>query len=529
MMDKSRREFLEFLGYSALASSLPISLSAKSPAPTLKKMLPFQPLSLSKKDEFQLAGGFSTYSVLKWSEPINNRGELFGYNNDYIGFIPHLLNEGTLWVNHETSHPFLVHGEDGYKKNSKDRIDIERKTVGGSLLRIKKKSGQWALDKSHSINSRYDATTPIPFAWSRAIRGKRSAIGTLANCSGGITPWGTFLTCEENYDIAYGEVDYSSGRRVVNYRKKREGVVPWHTFYPLPPEHYGWVVEINPRNKRAKKLVGLGRFAHEGALVVKTPDSRTVVYMGDDAYDQFIYKYISKNRDTLRGGTLYVADTKNGRWLSLNYRKQPILLKHFNSQTDVMIQTRRAAKLLGATPQDRPEGMARNPKTGDIVVALTKGRDNPYGSLLKIKEKNNDPRSLEFTSSTLLTGDAQLGSTCPDNVIFDHKGNLWFTTDVDTRVLGKGPYKDVPCNGLFYVSMSGEQAGVPLCIATAPIEAELTGPCIIDNETLLIAVQHPGIDSRPGKITSHWPDGGNSIPKPCVMAITGSAMRALLS
>ncbi len=527
---KSRRQFLEFLGYSALASSLPISLSAKSPI--RKKALTFHPVSLSRNnDTFNLAEGFSTYTVLRWNDSINDKGEFFGYNNDYIAFIPHLFNEGTLWVNHETAHPYLVHGKKGFKKKPKDKVDLERKNVGGSLLRIKKNNGRWSLDKAHSINRRYDATTRIPFAWNHAIRGERSAIGTLANCSGGITPWGTFLTCEENYDSAYGEVDYSSGRRVVHFKRKKKWMVPWHTFYSFPPEHYGWVVEIHPRNRSAKKLIGLGRFSHEGALVVEGPDSRVVVYSGDDANDQFIYKYISQKAGTLRDGTLYVADTKRGRWLSLNFKKQPLLRKHFTSQTDVLIQTRKAAKLLGATPQDRPEGMAQDPKTGAIIVALTqnKPKGNLYGSLLKIEEKDNNPYSLEFKSSTLLNGNPEVGSACPDNVIYDRKGNLWFTTDIASHDLGNKHFKKVHCNGLFYVPMSGENAGQPLCVATAPIDAELTGPCVIDNETLLISVQHPGERSRPGKLTSHWPDGGKSFPKPCVMAITGSVMKNLLS
>jgi len=85
-------------------------------------------------------------------------------------------------------------------------------------------------------------------------------MGTFQNCSGGVTPWGTVLTCEENYQHCYGECKRGSAER-----DERMGTYGWSKFYENDPTHYGWVVEVDPKSGEAKKLVALGRFCHECA------------------------------------------------------------------------------------------------------------------------------------------------------------------------------------------------------------------------------------------------------------------------
>ena len=344
----------------------------------------------------------------------------------------------------------------------------------------------------------------------------------MANCSGGVTPWGTILTCEENYDQFYGERNYETGERKVSTDYDNG----WHLHYDNPPEHYGWVVEVDPKTGKCQKHIALGRCAHECATVKELPDGRLVVYTGDDAVNQFIYKFISSKPGSLSEGTLYVANTMVGKWISLNYDEQPTLQKLFKNQTEVLIRLREAAKYLGATPQNRPEDIEINPANGDVLVALTNNATvgDYLGSILKIVEKDGKHDALEFKSETFLAGGEETNFACPDNMAFDGNGNLWFTSDISGSSMNREdkpvylPYKN---NSLFVVPKNGD--GLPVRVANAPTHAEFTGPYFSpDGSTLFLSVQHPGEYSKSlNELSSHWPDGGNKIPKPAVVAIYG--------
>ena len=114
--------------------------------------------------------------------------------------------------------------------------------------------------KNDPYNRRITAKTPIKLNWDYKIKGKSIVMGTLANCSGGITPWQTFLTCEENYDGFYGETLYDANGEP---QHKESYYYGWENYYDNPPEHYGWVVEVDPKTGNAQKHIALGRFAHE--------------------------------------------------------------------------------------------------------------------------------------------------------------------------------------------------------------------------------------------------------------------------
>lgn len=509
----NRRDFLQFLGISGLTLTfIPILPSCAS---TKRKGL--QGLAPSLEDKLLTADGLNYKILLSWGDPINAT-QKFGFNNDFIAYHSLAKDHALLWVNHEYVNSLYINGPERTKNN----IDLERLEVGGSIVEIKKVNDEWTVIKNSPHNRRIDATTKIPFAWESPIKGQSFAIGTLANCAGGYTPWGTFLTCEENYDMSIGEVD-----RKGNFTKSWQG---WETVYPVPPEHYGWVVEINPKDGDAKKLISLGRCAHECAAVTKSKSGKVVAYTGDDSVNEHLYKFISDSKDSLEKGKLYVASLERGEWLSLDINDQPILKNNFKDQTEIQIFTREAAKLVGATPLDRPEDIKFDPLTGNVLVALTnnKGKKNFYGSFLKIMESDNDPGSLTFKSDTFLTGGKETGFACPDNMVFDPKGNLWFTTDMSESDINLGPYEGMGNNSLFVFFRSGDHAGEIIRVVNAPKDAELTGPCFSpDFKTLFLSVQHPGESTRSAnEHASTWPNG--NIPRPSVVTIQGPLLDKII-
>ncbi len=527
----SRRDFLQFMGQGSvalgIASSVPWMLSSCAILPQ-SETVGFRPLKPSSEDLFRVCEGLRFQRVLTWGDE-TSPGVNFGYNNDFIGYFPLSETEGLLCVNHETPHPLFVGGwKDESKPKTKEMVDREMRATGVSINHVRRiSSAKWEVVKGSPYNRMVDGHAKIPLVADREIAGANIALGTLGNCAGGITPWGTYLTCEENYNLFYGENRYRSGKKPEFHSS--EGF-DWYKIYPQPPEHYGWVTEIDPRTGKAKKLTALGRFAHEGATVRVAQNGIPVVYMGDDANDQCLFKFISDSKDSLEKGRLFVADLKKGKWLGLTH-KNP-LLKQFADQTEILIRAREAAHILGATPLNRPEDVEICPRTGDLYLALTnnKKRGDLFGSILKLSEKDNSPLSLEFTSSTFMAGGEQLGFACPDNLAFDPKGNLWITTDISGSSMNKKEYLPFKNNGLFYVPMTGEQAGNVYLVATAPTDAELTGPCFSpDGKTLFLSVQHPGELSKSlENCTSHWPEGGKAIPRPAVVALSGKLLDSIM-
>lgn len=518
-----RRDFLKFMGRNMAVSSLGAAFIQKAFTKTkginsdaVQDRIPF--LKATDENEIRLAEGLRYQIILSWKDKLSTNA-FFGYNNDYTAYIPldeKNKSEGILWVNHESTPPLMVSGYDikSGKKKSKEQARIEQENIGGSLVHIKEENGQWKPVVGSKYNRRMTARTEIQLISEKPIQGKMMALGTFANCAGGVTPWKNILTCEENYQDYYGEVHFekkSDGgwNRIHSISKDDSS---WNDHDDCPPEHYGWVVEINPKTGDSKKLTALGRFAHEGATCVLAKDKRVVVYMGDDAENQYVYKFISEKPGSLEKGTLYVAQLETGKWIPLN-RDNQVLKENFADQTELLIRTREAAKMVGATPLDRPEDCEVDPKNNSILISLTmnKSAGRPFGSLLKIKEKNSDFLATEFSSETFLSGGPEAGFICPDNLCFDPKGNLWMTNDISDKDLNTGTYKEHGNNSLFYIPMSGKEAGKVFRVASAPTGAEFTGPSFsADGKTLFLSVQHPRKD---------WPQMGPGLPS--VVAIKG--------
>ena len=540
-MKISRRNFLEFLGKGSAVgitsvTVLPILNACKtSPAEEVTKEyaanVAFKSLDVLKADEVRLAEGFNQKLLIKFGDPINDT-EFFGTHNDYLAFVP--LNddasEGLLWSNHEYHDPILMGTYASPESKTIEQIQTEQKVVGGSILHIQLlEDNTWVLKEGSAYNRRLDGQTKIPFLWDEPIAGSDHAIGTFAGCAGGITPWGSILSCEENTDSFYGDNIYDEVTgEVIN---KLPGHYGWENHFDYSPEHYGWVVEVNPKTGDAQKLVALGRCAHECATMQQLEDGRLVIYTGDDGNDRCLYKYVSEKANDLKDGTLYVANVEEGKWISLKYEDSAILQEKFKNQTEVLVRMREAAYLVGGSKLNRPEDIEIDPVSGNVFISLTnnKPKGDLHGSILKLIEDSADKTGLSFTTESFLAGSEEAGFSSPDNLAFDLKGNLWFTTDVGGYSLGQGEYGFMPCNSLFLVPRTGTRAGEIIRVATAPNDAEFTGPFFHPGgKHLFLSVQHPGETSQDlDELKSHWPEGGDAIPKSGVIVISGESLEKL--
>jgi uncharacterized protein len=185
-----------------------------------------------------------------------------------------------------------------------------------------------------------------------------------------------------------------------------------------------------------------------------------------------------------------------------------------------------AAILLGATPTDRPEDVEISPFDKTVFIAHTNNdkHGNIHGHITRFLEADDDLGSLTFDFEIFACGGRQSGFSAPDNLTFDSEANLWTVTDISSSSLNKGVHTTFKNNGLFVIPTIGENEGEAFQFASAPVEAEMTGPCFTEDETaLFLAVQHPGENSKDlNNLTSKWPHRkGDTIPRPAVVAISG--------
>ena len=617
----SRRDILK-LGSAASASViLGGALSAEASENQTQEKTAIEGKSLSFKEidteidkTIHVPEGYKTQVFLRWGDPIHvgvpefsplaqtsvaQEGQ-FGFNNDYVGFFPlpygsESSSRGLLCVNHEyTIHDMLLSKTQNNSKAglSKDLVDIELSAHGHSVVEVRREGSQWHLVKESRYNRRISALSAQclisgPAAGDDRLKTSadpsgRLVIGTLNNCAGGTTPWGTVLTAEENIHIYFGGRPQGT-KEEQNHRRFGVGGAnddhkDWARHYdrfniekePHEPNRFGWIVEIDPYNPNAKpvKRTAMGRVKHEGAVTTLNYDNRVVVYTGDDQIHEYIYKFVSQDKynpddrlaniGLLDHGTLYVArfDSVGGlQWRPLIYGEGPLTKKNgFSSQADVLIETRRAADLLGATPMDRPEDIEVSPLTGKVYSILTKNSSRKFIHPSNPRPNNRHGHVLEFTPPTkdgkpdhsatefaweifLLAGNpyvprhrAQYGEgvseqgwlSCPDNGVFDNKGRLWLTTDGAPAAVGKA-------DGLYACETDGPHRAVTKRFFAAPRGAEVCGPCFTpDGTTLFVAVQHPGSGSTFDRPSTRWPDFQEGMPpRPSIVAITREGGKAI--
>ena len=512
---------------------------------------PFKPIEPSDADELVLPEGYKYEIIRKSGDPLTG-DQVYGDHNDFVAYFPidtleggENSGDGLLWVNHEYINPmFWSEYTDTKKETEKtaEQIDKEKSGVGGSVVRVRRQGDAWTFVEEDELNRRIDATTPMdvtgPAAGSEEMQGASEVIGTLANCGGGVTPWNTVLTCEENFQDYYGESSDKEPELSKGYRWLDD------SGNAQPPEHYGWIVEIDPFDPESKprKHTWLGRVRHENAGIAIGKSGKVVVYTGHDENDKCMYKFISSgtyssgdreaNMDLLSDGMLYVADFSKGKWVALDYENNPIFSDNgFASQADVLVRTAEAAELSEkeddppiGTPLDRCEDIDIDPETGAVYAALTNNEKhgNFYGQILRITEAGDDHEATEFAFEVYAAGGPQTGFASPDNLTFDRDGNLWIVTDMSSSKLNEGIYSTFKNNGAFFMPKgTAGPGGEVYQFASGPIESELTGPAFTpDGSTLFLAIQHPGEETKdPNEPTSTWPDG--DVPKSSVVAITG--------
>ena len=524
----------------------------------------FSPIAPSDADELILPEGFRYDIIRRWGEPVTSDGRKFGFNNDYVAYFPIdalegglSSNDGLLWVNHEYIDAKWVSGysdSEGETRKTPAQIAEEKAALGGSVIRVSCNAfGRWEFVADDAYNRRLDANSPIavtgPAAGSSEMKmeGKSEVIGTLANCSGGVTPWNTVLSAEENFQYYYGESSDEELDAAALAETDRWLDDPATA---QPPEHYGWIVEVDPFDKSStpRKHTWLGRIRHENVAMTIAPSGRIVAYTGHDEEDQCIYKFVSSgvyepgnraaNMELLTDGMLYVADFAGGRWVAMDYESNPIFADNdFSSQADVLVRAPEAAALMDpeteaplGTPLDRCEDIEVHPEDGTVYAALTNNADhgNFHGQIIRMYEAGSDPEATEFYYEIYAAGGPNTGFSSPDNLAFDANNNLWMVTDISSDVQNKGIYKPFKNNGMFVLpevsddSIKGEELAQ---FASGPVECEMTGPAFTpDGKTLFLAVQHPGEESESVENpTSTWPHDGDGVPKPSLVAITGFA------
>ncbi|WP_246161426.1 PhoX family protein [Segnochrobactrum spirostomi] len=606
----TRRALLAGGVAAAAALSLPPARAlAEGTAPSSAT---FPELARVMDDHDHWAEGYERAVLLRWGDPIlpnapafdalrqtaSAAAGQFGVNCDMLVFLPlpygsQNSEHGLLFVNHEYPNPQLMWPGltegDAAAKMSPEQIAVTMQSVGNSVVEIRKGASGWDVVPDSSYARRITATTPIrisgPAAGHPMLRTKadpegRTVLGTFDNCNGGVTPWGTVLSCEEGFDGWFGGDPRKTpdAKLLARYgASEPENSYGWdrvdprfnYEAEPNEPNRFDWVVEIDPFDPAAQpvKRTALGRFTHETATIAQAPDGRIVVYLADDHEFDYLYRFVTAgrfdpanreaNRDLLDDGTLSVARFKDDmtlEWVPLVHGTGKLTAENgFASQADVAVKTRLAADLVGATPMDAPEGFSVNPKTGKIYVALTENTDitlaqvnapnprapNPEGHLIELIPPGaavDAAHKADHAAETyrwdifILCGDPKN----PEAKALYHpgtSGNGWFTDpdnigfDPSGRmyVCTDGP-PDAGFNDALYVlDTEGEGRALPKLFYSPPVGSECSSPAFTpDGKTLFLSVQHPGENSESlDKVSTRWPDfKPDTPPRPSVIVIT---------
>lgn len=607
------------LASAVLAAALPKGFlgEAQAQGTPAASSFSFKEVKAGVDGDHHISEGYDADVLIRWGDgvlagapafaPMAQTGESqakqFGYNNDFLGYFPiDGSRRGLLCANHEyTSTELLFPGLKSVADARSGKAEFLTKTMcevemaahAGSVIEVARAAnGKWSVVPDSKYARRITASTPMEITGPAAGHDRmktggdptgRKVLGMINNCAGGTTPWGTWLTCEENINNYFLGPVPEGHREAANWKRigipgRRYG---WGNYFdrfkvakePNESNRFGWIVEIDPfdPNSTPKKRTALGRFKHEGAAGIVNPrGGQYVLYSGDDQIHDYCYRFVTAakmdaanlaaNRDILDDGVLSVAKfNADGtmEWLPLLYGQGPLTSANgFASQADVLIETRRAADLLGATRLDRPEDVEANPKTGKVYVMLTKNAqrkpdavdaanpraENRHGHILELIPPDGDQSAAKFTWNILVKcGDpsvAAIGATFnpatsvdgwfsnPDNVAFDSSGRMWIATD------GNADDFNGRSDGLWALDTEGPARGTSKHFYRVPAGAEMCGPCFTpDGETLFVAVQHPGEDGKEWKAwgrdstfddpSTRWPDFKPDMPpRPSIVAIT---------
>lgn len=498
----SRRSFVAAGGVAAaVAGALPTVADASAGKNATQSS--FKAVGPTRDDGILLSPGLRHDVLIGWGDPLfsddaglsardiksldwlddqaaSRQEKRFGTNNDALAFFvsPNKRSAGVLCANHEYVLPDLAFA--GLPKDKEPWLRAHPQAVawmqaahGVSVLNIERSMRGWKVVRGGASTRRITANTPMqitgPARGDALLRTKAdptgtTVLGTFANCTGGKTPWGTYLTAEENIQDYFGgakswaenSTDEATKLAYRRWPLRERSAYGWDIVdgrfdvrrEPREALRHGWIVEIDPLDPAStpKKRTALGRFCHEGANTILTAEGCIAAYMGDDTKFEYVYKFVTRdrfkpndraaNRDLLDHGTLYVARfdaAGRGEWLPLVHDENGPLNSRagFRSQAEVVIKCRAAADVLGATPMDRPEDVEPNPITGRVYMALTKNGDravrradfmgreinlgpdfanprpqNDFGHVVELIEDGNDAGSKRFSWNVfLLAGD----------------------------------------------------------------------------------------------------------------------------
>jgi secreted PhoX family phosphatase len=596
----SRRRFLKttsaagtvgFFAANPIGDAIAKTISADS------TLMGFEPISASTTDSIKVPPGYQAEVLISWGDPLfkgaptfdqrndSKAQELqFGDNNDGMTFFQLSDSRAVLAVNNEYTNNEYLYVHQGKRINADD-VRKSQAAHGVSIVELVKISGNWQVNLDGRLNRRITAYSKMEMTGvasghellkTTADPSGKQILGTFNNCANGLTPWGTYLTCEENFNGYFANSsDKGLGESYERYGLgAKDRGYDWFKYdkrfnmaaEPNEPHRHGWVVEIDPMNPNStpKKRSALGRFKHENAALTVNSDGHVVVYLGDDERGEHLYKFVSKNkyvvgadsnRDLLEEGTLFVAKFNGaegelkgqGHWLELTWGRNGLTPENgFPDPASVVIFARMAATKVGATTMDRPEWVAIHPDNKSVYCTLTNNKhrgvkesqplnaanpreENPYGHIIRWSPLNDDHTADTFEwdiyvlagnpevhQSGLMAGSENINKdnmfNSPDGIGFDKGGRLWIQTD--GKYTNKGKFAGMGNNQML---CGDPRTGEIHRFLTGPIACEITGLTFSpDHKTMFIGVQHPGEDLAP----SHFPDGGNSIPRSSVIMIT---------
>ncbi|TNF33292.1 MAG: PhoX family phosphatase [Gammaproteobacteria bacterium] len=514
--------------------------------------------------------------LIPWGDPIEPDGPAFSYppsatdqakqigiGHDGMHFFP--MGDGKFHRGEANEHGMLVvNNEFGDNTHvlgkaapeSLEDVRVSQHAHGVTVVEIEKRRGKWRTVNSKNAR-RIHVNTPVMFSGPVAghdllkTPNGNIPLGTVNNCANGHTPWGTYLTCEENFNGYFGATNNTS-TWIATPAQRRYGFSAggfgygWERFdrrFDLSDEDYkneenrfGWVVEIDPMDARQKpvKRTALGRFKHEGVAITEGKGGRIVAYMGDDERFDYIYKFVSddnwkamraQGKSPLDHGKLYVArfnDDGSGEWLELTI-DNPALAAQFADQAEVLTFARMAADVLGATPMDRPEWTSVAPN-GDVYCTLTNNSrrtladaanpqaPNPHGHIIRWHDDDHHVGTTFTWDIFIVAADTHgtedaFGS--PDGLWADPDGRIFIQTD-------GGQPDGMNDQMLVADSRNGELRRLLSGVRGCEVTGITTTP---DRRTLFVNLQHPG-DGDPGLSNFPLPYDGVTIPRDATLVIT---------
>lgn len=435
-------------GSSGSSSSAAPSTSAAGDVPT-PKGLNFEMVAPNTEDKVVVPQGYNSDVVIRWGDPVvegapafdvdkqtpESAAAQYGFNNDFAALlpIPDQANRFLLVSNHEYTTPQQMFRGYDAKNPTEEQVKIEIASHGMTVVEVEGNDKDGRLKPvMGKYNRRITGTTEFriagPLAGKDLVKTSSDptgtkVLGTFNNCSGGVTPWGTVLSGEENVDqyFAGGDkaADDAAKKRYKRYgMDASETTRKWERFdkrfdiskEPNEPHRFNYIVELNPWDPTSTpvKHTALGRFKHEGANIHVTSDGTVIAYSGDDSRFEYLYRFVSsrkmrsgntaedraENMKILDEGTLYVASFEGnssdfsesgklpkdgkydgtGKWIKLATAKADGTSEsHVEGMSgeEVFVYTRIAGDKVKATKLDRPEDVEPHPTTGKVYAALT--------------------------------------------------------------------------------------------------------------------------------------------------------------